>query len=335
MEKTRRKRWGRRLLLLLGAAMLCALLLGGNALFVHALGRKDASPADPARYRLGEDMKRLLIRSWWDSWPDQAQWLSRARAEDAAVTSRDGLRLSGEAFWNAEGGHRWVILVHGYGSTHVSMLGLAAYYGAAGYHALLPDARACGGSEGDWIGMGWLDRLDLIAWAQWIIQRDPEAQIALHGVSMGGAAVMMAAGEALPPQVRAVVEDCGYASVWDTFRLRVNQDFHLPAFPLVNAASAVCAVRAGYGIVGASAVRQVQKARVPVLFIHGGADDYVPTEMVYRLYDACASEKQLLVVEGAGHAASYRYDPKLYFDTVFAFLDRFFAPDAEFSENQP
>ena len=106
-------------------------------------------------------------------------------------------------------------------------------------------------------------------------------------------------------------------------------------YNVLHTASLFSSLRAGYSFTEASALEQVKKAKVPMLFIHGEKDNFVRTEMVYPLYEACPTEKQLLVVEGAGHAVSYRYAPKLYFDTVFAFLDRFFAPDAEFSENQP
>ena len=85
------------------------------------------------------------------------------------------------------------------------MFTFAAYYGRQGYHVLMPDLRGCGESGGDFIGMGWPDRLDMLQWINWIIQRDPEAQIVLHGISMGGATVMMTAGESLPPQVKAIV----------------------------------------------------------------------------------------------------------------------------------
>ena len=203
---------------------------------------------------------------------------------------------------------------------HASMSILASYYGLKGWNALLPDLRGCGDSEGEYIGMGWPDRKDMLQWINWIIARDQGAQIVLHGISMGGATVMMTAGEALPGNVKAVVEDCGYTSVWDIFADELDYLFHLPAFPLLNIASGISTLRAGYSFTEASALKQIAKAQVPVLFIHGSEDNFVHTDMVYPLYDACSAEKQLLVVEGAGHGNSSNHAPDLYFETVFSFL---------------
>ena len=87
------------------------------------------------------------------------------------------------------------------------------------------------------------------------------------------------------------------------------------------AADGIAWIRAGYEFKEASALEQVKKSSVPILFIHGSEDNFVHTEMVYELYDVCVSQKELLVVEGAGHGEAYSMDPELYFDTVFGFLE--------------
>ena len=94
----------------------------------------------------------------------------------------------------------------------------------------------------------------------------------------------------------------------------------LPAFPILHIASGIASVRAGYSFTEADALGQIAKASVPVLFIHGSEDNFVRADMVYQVYDACPAEKNLLVVEGAGHGNSYSHAPELYFDTVFGFL---------------
>ena len=81
-------------------------------------------------------------------------------------------------------------------------------------------------------------------------------------------------------------------------------------------------MRAGYEFKGASALEQVKKSQVPVLFIHGSEDNFVHTDMVYELYEACQSPKEILVIQGAGHGEAYKMDPNLYFDTVFTFLEK-------------
>ncbi len=130
--------------------------------------------------------------------------------------------------------------------------------------------------------MGWPDLKDMLQWIGWVLERDSQAQLVLHGISMGGAAVMMTAGESLPSQVKAIVEDCGYTSVWDIFADEMDYLFHLPAFPLLNIANSISSFRAGYSFSEASALKQIARAQVPVLFIHGSEDNFVHTDMVYR-----------------------------------------------------
>lgn len=92
-----------------------------------------------------------------------------------------------------------------------------------------PAARGHELSEGRYIGMGWLDRRDLMRWISLIVQTDPHARIVLHGVSMGATEVMMTVGEPdLPGNVCVAIEDCGFASVWDQFADNAVSMYHLP-----------------------------------------------------------------------------------------------------------
>ena len=146
------------------------------------------------------------------------------------------------------------------------------------------------------------------------VELDPEAEIVLYGVSMGAATVMMASGEAdLPVQVRCVIEDCGYTSVWDEFSGQLKELFGLPPFPVLNAADLVCRIRAGYSITEASALRQVERSVTPTLFIHGEEDTFVPFWMLEELYQAASCEKEKLAVPGAAHAESAAVAPEKLF----------------------
>ena len=249
-----------------------------------------------------------------------AKWTKSVTREQVTSRAGDGLKLNGEYALNSTDLHRWVIAVHGYRGNHQHMLGLGSYYGMQGYHVLMPDLRGCGESEGNYLTMGWQDRKDMLAWIDWIVSRDPEASIVLHGISMGGATVLMTSGEELPSQVKAIVSDCGYTSVWDIFEDELKYLFHLPAFPVLYVGDIVAEVKTGYRFSEASALRQVKNAKVPMLFIHGEKDNFVSTDMVYPLYEACPTEKQILVVQGAGHGSSCYMDPELYYGTVFTFL---------------
>ena len=123
--------------------------------------------------------------------------------------------------------------------------------------------------------------------------------------------------------MKCFVEDCGYTSVWEQFAKELNGQFGLPAFPLLDAASALCEVKYGWNFREASALEQVRKSALPMLFIHGDADDYVPTEMVYPLYEAKPGEKELWVVPGAAHAMSYRDNREEYTRRVGEFVGKY------------
>ena len=216
--------------------------------------------------------------------------------------------------------HQWVIVIHGYKSDNQSMMSFGAKYHEKGYNVLLPNNRAHGSSEGQYIGMGWLDKDDIALWVDWINKIDPQAQIILHGVSMGGATTMMASGDNLN-HVVGYIEDCGYTSVWDIFASELEKRFSLPTFPVLDISNIVAKQKAGYDFKEASSIKQVEKTKGPMLFIHGGKDDFVPTSMVYEVYEAAQCEKELFVVEEAGHGESKDYNPDAYWNKVFQFID--------------
>ena len=172
--------------------------------------------------------------------------------------------------------------------------------------------------------MGWLDRHDIIGWIRGtVLEKDPGAQVVLHGVSMGAATVMMTTGEQLPENVRAAVEDCGYTDVWEEFTIQLRKVFGLPQFPIMHIANIMAKRRAGYSFREASSVRQVKKSRTPTLFIHGGEDTFVPFFMLDEVYGAAACEKEKLVVSGAQHGESVQLEPQRYWDTVHAFVGKY------------
>ena len=183
--------------------------------------------------------------------------------------------------------------------------------------------RACGDSEGDYVGMGWLDRKDVLQWIDWVLAQDSEAEIVLHGVSMGAATTMMTAGEDTPEQVKVFVEDCGYTSVWDIFSSELKLRFGLPEFPILYTASATARAKAGYGFKEASALQQVQNCEKPMLFIHGTADDFIPYEMMGTLYNAKPGTNK--AAEGAGHGEAMDVLGDTYWNTVFDFEGQYMA----------
>ena len=248
------------------------------------------------------------------------QWLETVEAESLTVTTTDGYQLVGTAFYAEGESHKWVLLLHGYTGWKEELYPLACEYAGQGYNAMVPDMRCSGASEGDFIGMGWTDRLDNLLWLQEILERDPEAQIVIHGQSMGGACALMMSGEELPEAVKAIVSDCAYTDAYSMFAKQMKDWFDLPSFPILDSMNLMLQLRGGYDLKEASALNSVKNADLPVLIIHGEEDDMVPVSMAYELYEAVPTEKELLIIPGAGHAQAVDKDPELYYETVFAFL---------------
>ena len=237
--------------------------------------------------------------------------------EDVYQTAFDGLKLHATYFpainENSDK-KRVVICFHGYTSQGLKdFIGLTDYYFKHGYAMLHPDARAHGESEGKYIGFGCLDRKDALGWINWIIEKCGEdVEILLHGISMGGATVLMASGLELPPQVKGIVSDCAFTSPKEVFTHVLHTMYHIPTFPVMQVSNIVNKMLAGYGMDECNAKREVEKAKVPILFIHGSNDTFVPTKMCQEIYDSCASPKKIVIVEGAAHAESYFKDMETY-----------------------
>ena len=320
--KRKRRKWPWIVLIVI-VVILIALIAIGNYLVNFAIRRTGDSTGAVLTADDSEETDSQIEENleWIEAQTDE--WLAETDQEVVSIVSDDDLVLEGDVFWTDEDSHLWLIAVHGYNGQRSGMYDIAAFYAEEGYNILTPDMRAHGESEGTYVGMGWLDRMDLLLWIDYVLELDPDAEIVLHGVSMGGATVMMVSGEELPDNVKAIVEDCGYTSVWDIFSDELDALFGLPEFPILYIADGISKIRAGYSFSEASSVKQVANAEVPILFIHGSEDTFVRTDMVYEVYEACSSEKELLVVEGAAHAESYKVDPELYFETVFSFLENY------------
>lgn len=289
-----------------------------------------AAGAVETLYFYGRTMKRKkadvgrTVKMAGTDWSQYSGILSERKAymleqphEDVYQTSFDGLKLHATYFPSIKKDaekKRIVICFHGYTSRGMAdFTGLTDYYFRNGYAMLHPDARAHGDSEGEYIGFGCLDRKDALMWIKWVIEKCGEdVEILLHGISMGGATVLMASGMELPPQVKGIVSDCAFTSPKEVFTHVLKSMYHLPSFPVMQGADFMNRKLAGYGMDECNAKREVVKAKVPILFIHGSKDTFVPTQMCHELYNCCKSPKQKLVIEGAAHAESYFKNMEAY-----------------------
>lgn len=300
-------------------------LVGFGANYLYDLALNPATPKDLIFGSDDKDTENSVSQyetSGVVTVDDETWLLEHSGYQDLYITSEDGLNLHNYVLSKPDS-NKWIIAVHGYTSEGRLMASYARTFFEMGYNVILPDLRGHGQSEGDYIGMGWDERLDIIDLIHYIVSNNPDSQIALFGVSMGAATVMNVSGEALPSNVKAIIEDCGYTSVWDQFSYQLKDLFGLPAFPMMHSASLIGRIRAGYWISDAAPIEQVKKSITPTLFIHGDEDDFVPYFMLDELYEASTTEKEKLVIEGAGHAKSNDVNPQLYWSTLTNFLNKY------------
>ncbi len=252
-----------------------------------------------------------------------AQWKSEVESHPLRLSSYDGLNLWANCFPQVEDSDLWVICVHGYQSEHSSVEDVGEAFYRQGYNVLLPDLRGHGNSEGEYIGMGLHDSLDILSWIDTILQGNPQGKIVLFGQSMGAATVMITAGqESLPQQVFAVVEDCGYTDSYQMMVEQLDYRYGLPEFPLMPMTNFMAEFRTDYDMRDASPMEYLKNATVPILFIHGDTDTFVLPYMLDELYNSYQGEKERLLVSGADHVASRNVEPENYFNTLFQFVEK-------------
>ena len=269
-----------------------------------------------------------------DRWPSQQAGRQWARAavdfRSLSIPSSDGLNLWAAMIPSKSESHRWAICMHGYLDCHEAMGIIGRHYADEGWNVLLPDHRGHGNSQGNYIGWGYDERLDLVAWINYIVRRDPEAEIVLHGISMGAATVLMATGGPLQNQVKAAISDCAYTSAEDVMkhtldrhvRKALNIPAPIPFAALFSSLRKITLRRAGYDLRDASPIDAVSHSRTPTLVIHRVCDDVVPPAMMGTLYQAARCPKRFLWVQDAAHTASVGANPELYWSTVHEFLKK-------------
>ncbi len=289
---------------LLLLAMLMYLVIG-RICFKIALARKST-----ASRIVNKEMNKVI-----EQYKIDFCWWEKISFETLSIKSRDGLKLVGHFLPNNT--NKLAIVVHGYGADYKEMQQYVKYFVEKNYNILAVENRAHGQSEGKMIGMGWLDRLDIVDWINFMLEKNSNYQIVLFGLSMGASTVCMASGEALPKNVKAIISDCAFDNVFDAFKFVFKKRARLPAWPLLNIFNLYMKNAYNYDMKEADAKKMLKKCKVPILFIHGDADDFVPTYMVHKLYESTDERlRELFIVEGAGHALSYpiagiKYEKKL------------------------
>ncbi|MDR2975862.1 MAG: alpha/beta hydrolase [Streptococcaceae bacterium] len=238
------------------------------------------------------------------------------------INTEDGLLLRAWYLPATQATDKTVIMATGYNSIRNRFFDIGWLFHSLGYNLLMPEMRGSTEAQGKWVGFGWLDKEDFKLWIAQVIQRNPKTEIALWGISMGGATVMMLSGDELPDNVKCFIEDCGYDSVWNEIKHQLHR-FHLPSWPLLPLMSFWCRTIAGYSWQEASSVKQLTRNKRPFLFIHGEKDNFVPYAMLAKNRDASQGITEELTVAAASHAKAYETDISAYRLAIQKFLKNY------------
>jgi len=281
--------------------------------------RRKAVPGDAIVVPEGEVYKPF--REPMEAWAREVRAMPH---EALSITSFDGLPLHGK-FYQYASGAPIELMFHGYrGSAERDLSGGVQRCFKVGRSALVVDQRCSGKSGGHVITFGVKEHRDCLSWVAFMREHfGPDVKIVLTGISMGAATVLMAGGRELPENVIGILADCGYSSARDIIK-KVIRQMGLPvelSYPFVKLGAKLFG---HFDLEETSPVEMVKQCKVPVIFFHGEADDFVPCEMSRINYEACASRKQLVTIPNAGHGLSYPVDPETYLTA----LREFFGPAA-------
>lgn len=240
--------------------------------------------------------------------------------KDFYIESYDGLKLHAR-YYECQKGAPMEILFHGYRGDAERDLskGIERCF-KLNRNALIVDQRGIGESEGNVITFGIKERKDCLTWINFAIKEfGNNVEIIITGISMGAATVMMASSMDLPKNVIGTLADCGYSSPKDIIK-KVIKQIHLPTFifyPLIKLGAKLFGK---FNLEEYSPYESVQKSKVPIIFIHGSIDNFVPCYMSEKLYKVCNTRKELVIIPEAGHGLAYLVEPEMYLTALENFF---------------
>ncbi len=240
--------------------------------------------------------------------------------EAVTIKSKDGKKLFGR-YYHRRDGLPVEIFFHGYRANGVrdgsGSFGLSE---EAGFNLLIVDQRSSGQSDGNVITFGVKEKLDCLAWIDYVIERfGKEVKIILAGISMGASTVLMASELDLPENVKCITADCGYSSQCEIIK-KVGREMKMPITVLFPFLKLGALIYGGFNIDSRTPLDAVKNAKVPIFFIHGDCDTFVPCHMCDELYDACTAPKRKLIVKNAAHGVSFFVDHETYKDYLHEFF---------------
>lgn len=245
--------------------------------------------------------------------------LAAQQHDTVKIQSRDGTFLAGH-WMGVANPKRVIIAMHGWRSVwHRDFGVIADFFAKNDCSVLYTEQRGQGGSGGEYMGFGLMERHDCLEWINWVNKKTgKKLPVYLCGISMGASTVLMAAGLDLPDNVRGIIADCGYTSPLDIWK-HVAKQAHISYGICGRPAGRLAKKRLRMAMDEETCPQALSRSKTPVLFVHGTDDKFVPIEMTYENYKACAAPRRLFIVPGAEHGMSYLTDTLGYENALQSF----------------
>jgi len=229
------------------------------------------------------------------------------------------------AFYKKNGDtNKVVLLAHGYGGKHCEMANYAKIFEKRGYDIFAIDHRCHGESEGKDLTMGEKESQDLLLWINYLVQLNPHYKIVLHGLSMGASTVCITCGEKLPSNVVLAIEDCGYDNAYKQFSsVYFKRKFSMGL--IFKIFYSFTKKTKNLDLKKVDPMQELKNSKIPIMFIHGDKDTFVPTEMIFTLSSSVPDQrKHIYLAENADHAEAYMVNPQKYENEVNKFLNQYY-----------
>ena len=279
------------------------------------MGKKTSSKARLVKITKSEEFVNFLI--------EKGDSLETKETENVTISGYGGVSLVGHILYSKTP-KRVIIAFHGWRGSWSRDFGLVSdFWNSADATVIYIEQRGQRDSGGEYITFGLCERYDVIEWVKWAGDRFASLPIYLCGVSMGASSVLMSSSLGLTDRVHGIIADSGFTSPTDIWRYIFSTNFRLPYRLCERAANRECQKRIGQLPDSCSTINALKECRVPVLFIHGAEDSFVPPEMTYLNFTACSSPKRLYVVPGANHCMAYYLDQKGYENEMLEFFKQY------------
>lgn len=272
------------------------------------------------------DIEKSYTRYVENNLFDEALYNSASK-EDITLKSFDGLNLTSTLIMNENPTNKFIVLVHGVSICYVGSLKYFDIFYKNGFNVLIVNQRRHGKSEGKYSTYGFYEKYDVNMWIEYLKSRfGNDIILGLHGESMGAGTVM----ETIPlnDSIKFVIEDCGYSNFHELIGFQITHKYKNRLVrkilrPSLLFANFFMKTKAKFSMKKIVPIDIVASTSLPMMFVHGKGDYFVPWYMAVDLYKAkTKGYKELYLVEGAKHAEALEVNKILYEKKIMTFIEK-------------